>query len=221
MSLKNFAKAAGLAGLGALLCSTSANAAIVLSYAPGDAIYSGATPVIDFESPTPEFSGAVVSGTLPGVNTLPLGASGNYGSVGPLLGTPETLDLSGIAGDLAAISFIWGSVDFNNIFSVLDASDNVIFSLTGRELLDFGAPGGLPYTTEELNPIVTVSFTDGDLGLAKKLQFSSTKNSFEVDNFAVNAVPEPATWAFMIFGFGAIGTALRRRRSTKPALKLA
>ncbi|QTD56234.1 PEPxxWA-CTERM sorting domain-containing protein [Parasphingorhabdus cellanae] len=218
MSLKNFAKAAGL---GALLCSTSANAAIVLSYAPVDAVYSGATPVIDFDSPTPEFSGAIVTGTTPGDFTEPLGASGNYGAVGPLLGTPETLDLSGIPGDLAAISFIWGSVDFSNVLDVLDASDNVIYSLTGKQLLDFGAPGGLPYTNPELNPVVTLSFTDGDLGLAKKLQFSATKNSFEFDNFAVNAVPEPATWAFMIFGFGAIGTALRRRRSDKPALKLA
>lgn len=29
----------------------------------------------------------------------------------------------------------------------------------------------------------------------------------------VSAVPEPATWAFMILGFGAIGGALRRRRN--------
>lgn len=38
-----------------------------------------------------------------------------------------------------------------------------------------------------------------------------------VDNFtyvadAMGAVPEPATWAFMIFGFGAIGGAMRRQR---------
>tara|TARA_R110000787_G_scaffold221595_3_gene330340 strand:+ start:14555 stop:15166 length:612 start_codon:yes stop_codon:yes gene_type:complete len=29
---------------------------------------------------------------------------------------------------------------------------------------------------------------------------------------ALGAVPEPATWAFMIFGFGAIGGAMRRQR---------
>lgn len=29
---------------------------------------------------------------------------------------------------------------------------------------------------------------------------------------AVAAVPEPATWAFMIFGFGAVGGAMRRQR---------
>ncbi|MEP3226766.1 MAG: PEPxxWA-CTERM sorting domain-containing protein [Parasphingorhabdus sp.] len=34
--------------------------------------------------------------------------------------------------------------------------------------------------------------------------------SFGIANVA--AVPEPATWAFMIFGFGAIGGALRRNR---------
>ena len=33
------------------------------------------------------------------------------------------------------------------------------------------------------------------------------------------AVPEPATWAMMLIGFGAIGVSMRRRRSTvKPAL---
>jgi len=30
---------------------------------------------------------------------------------------------------------------------------------------------------------------------------------------AVNGVPEPATWAEFILGFGVIGIALRRRRS--------
>jgi hypothetical protein len=37
-----------------------------------------------------------------------------------------------------------------------------------------------------------------------------------MDNLAINPVPEPATWALMLLGFGGIGMALRRRR--KPAL---
>jgi hypothetical protein len=34
----------------------------------------------------------------------------------------------------------------------------------------------------------------------------------------VSAVPEPATWAMMIIGFGGAGVAIRRRRSSPHAL---
>ena len=34
-----------------------------------------------------------------------------------------------------------------------------------------------------------------------------------IDNVAVNVVPEPATWAMMIIGFGAAGSVIRRRRA--------
>lgn len=34
-------------------------------------------------------------------------------------------------------------------------------------------------------------------------------------NFSMHAVPEPATWAMMIIGFGAVGGSLRRKKSQK------
>lgn len=37
-----------------------------------------------------------------------------------------------------------------------------------------------------------------------------------VDLFDTGAVPEPATWAMMLLGFGGIGVALRRMRKYKP-----
>jgi PEP-CTERM motif len=37
-------------------------------------------------------------------------------------------------------------------------------------------------------------------------------DNFRVDQFALGQVPEPATWAMMIAGFGFIGGALRRRK---------
>ena len=40
------------------------------------------------------------------------------------------------------------------------------------------------------------------------------QNAFESDGWAVSAVPEPATWAMMITGFGLAGVAIRRRRTT-------
>ena len=207
MSLFNIAKAAGMA---ALMCSASANAAIILSATPGNAVYSGPTPTYDFESATPEFTGgSIVTGTTP-IHTTPLGSTGSYGSVSPSNGTPGFLDLP---GGVNGISFIWGSVDRENILSVLDSSDNVIFSADGSDVLALlGAPTpGLRFDVDPvLNPLVTITFTDADVGTAARLRFESTKEAFEFDNVA--AVPEPATWAFMILGFGAIGGAMRRQR---------
>jgi hypothetical protein len=49
---------------------------------------------------------------------------------------------------------------------------------------------------------------------------------FALDNIVLNspmaaAVPEPGTWALMLFGFGGIGTALRRGRRQQKLLQVA
>jgi len=42
-------------------------------------------------------------------------------------------------------------------------------------------------------------------------------SGFWTASFPVSAgVPEPATWAMMLLGFGAIGFAMRRRRKQEP-----
>ena len=65
------------------------------------------------------------------------------------------------------------------------------------------------------------SFAFGDTGLLrvdlKKADFdlggsASVKAKFTLESLP-SAVPEPATWAMMITGFGMAGTAIRRRRS--------
>lgn len=40
-------------------------------------------------------------------------------------------------------------------------------------------------------------------------------------SFAGAGVPEPATWALMILGFGAVGGAMRRRQATKAIIRFA
>ena len=44
------------------------------------------------------------------------------------------------------------------------------------------------------------------------ITFTSTGNSFEFDKLAGIAVPEPATWAMMIMGFGLAGGMVRAKR---------
>lgn len=56
-------------------------------------------------------------------------------------------------------------------------------------------------------------------GTAKSVDFGGSANQVAFDNITIGseivgggAVPEPATWAMMIGGFGAAGAALRRRK---------
>ncbi len=66
------------------------------------------------------------------------------------------------------------------------------------------------FTHVDLNDFAAGRVTDGVNG-----QLTGVPETIYVrfNNFA-GAVPEPATWAFMIFGFGAIGGAMRRQRKT-------
>jgi PEP-CTERM motif-containing protein len=48
----------------------------------------------------------------------------------------------------------------------------------------------------------------------------SSHNGSYVGNLNIAAVPEPATWAMMLIGFGAMGLALRRRRQVRAAFQL-
>ena len=77
-------------------------------------------------------------------------------------------------------------------------------------------------------PIVNGS---GFFGLTSTTAFSSIEfrgilnDRFGVDNVTVSApvgaVPEPGTWAMMLFGFGGIGVAMRRRRKPTNVAQLA
>lgn len=64
------------------------------------------------------------------------------------------------------------------------------------------------FTHVDLNDFAAGRVTDGVNG-----QLTGVPETIYVrfSNFS-GAVPEPATWAFMIFGFGAVGGAMRRQR---------
>ena len=90
-----------------------------------------------------------------------------------------------------------------------------------------------------------ITTASGDIQNSARLNFSflsslnfnaNTNNTYRIDltaggntvtsfaqlgSGAVAAVPEPATWAMMLVGFGAMGVSLRRRRRTNNLLQAA
>lgn len=71
----------------------------------------------------------------------------------------------------------------------------------------------------------TLSFTAGGAGTAKGFVGTSSNDNFGpiLDNFSLSAtaVPEPATWAMMMLGFGIVGFGVRSRRAGAVTTKVA
>jgi hypothetical protein len=161
---------------------------------PTATLVSGVTLTLNGATVGLNEGGSGYSGTLPNDSThyltVPGGATATFTS----------------ATALSSFSLYMGSPDtFNFIRFIGEGFDE---TLSGSDMF-------LGDTSQAWSWGKRVSF---DFGSAKVNQIilSSTSNSFEVDNAAgtfigAGAVPEPATWAMMIMGFGAMGTVLRRR----------
>lgn len=188
-----------------------ASAAITISSVAGTAVYSGPPAQVTFDGPSlATFTGGLVTNTsVSNVRAQPFGSTGNYWSVGPTDGSPGTLNLSAY-GPLYSISFIWGSIDTFNTLEVIDSTGIALATFTGSSVFN---PASGDQTNPATNRLVTILLSGSDALNARGLRLSSTQNAFEVDNFAINAVPEPGTWAMMLLGFAGIGLSMRRKRS--------
>ena len=97
----------------------------------------------------------------------------------------RSLDLHVREGEFVAVTGPSGSgkTTFLNIAGLLEPYDSGTYELDGTDVTNFGG-----------------------------LRLTSGQNAFELDNLAINPVPEPGTWAMMLLGFGAVGFAMRRRK---------
>ena len=122
----------------------------------------------------------------------------------------------------------------------LSAIGGDVFTLTSFDIAAaFGSNPGNTYTVTAFLGAATVGTLSGNLGQFATINgFGNTSldrvvfdgigggGGFELDNIVLNgtatgAVPEPATWAMMLVGFGAIGGALRRRQKVATRIRFA
>ena len=196
-----------IAALASLAAAGAAQAAVTVTFSGADTpLPTGQHLVWDFDGlqgagydltlngPAGIYNGA--DGLVSGVAAPPPGTTSKYLSVlgggSAVLTTPE----------ISALSIYMGSPDdFNKIR--FNFAGGGFEELTGAAL-SAGAFGG----DQSVGRRMTYSFNGQKV---TSVEFSSSGNSFEFDNIST-AVPEPATWAMMITGFGLAGSAIRRRR---------
>lgn len=95
----------------------------------------------------------------------------------------------------------------NFLVQLFDSSDTLINSQS-HSLTEYTSPGSVS------------NFSFADSGISRVT--ISGNSDFAVDTISFNsAVPEPATWAMMLMGFGAMGAAMRRQRKTKTLMQIA
>jgi len=155
---------------------------------------------------------AVVHGSVSGQYAAPATATGddttNYLAAFPANDTLASGSLFGF-GLANAVTFYWGSIDSYNALDFF-LGDTFLGSVLGSDVSLF--PNGDQNSGITNRTVSIASSTPFD-----RLSFRTGQNSFEADSFRFSsAVPEPATWAMMIAGFGMMGFALRsaRRRET-------
>ena len=197
-----------LSGVLALLASNSAMAAATVAFGggvggiqPGETLYSN----FDGTTVTPTGSGFQIAGPDGNAARPAFGSTGNFLAV--LAGGSA---LFTFAGGLSELGFDYGSADSYNTFTLGFASGpNQV--LTGDQIITIPPADG-NQGVSRTNGRVTI--TTGAGPALTSLRIQSSLNSAEVDNFGVrSAVPEPATWAMMLVGFGAAGISMRRRRN--------
>ena len=217
MTPRNFALAA------ALLATSVPVSAQVTTYGDQGSFSAAAGPVTTetFSGcPGGGFSGSLsssagpCSGIVAGVTYSPQQGSLYIAGAGQSSNPTTALGLDLFSGDPISIVFdeaitAWGADLYQNFGGGTQSGADAAFVIAlygaGNILIDtlntmVGSDGGDFFGLTSTTPFVRVEVaqTDG-YAVIDNVSFSTT-----------TAVPEPATWAMMLLGFGAVGFALRR-----------
>ncbi|MEP6786596.1 MAG: PEPxxWA-CTERM sorting domain-containing protein [Sphingomonadales bacterium] len=207
-----------LIGLAALATAGSANAAVLVNFTQGASpLPTGYSVFENFESYT---NGQLLAGatnaraysaTTANVAARPaFNSTGNFGAA--LGGAPSSYAVSFAAA--TGFSFVLGSLDAFNSLTLLYA--NGTQQVFNGAQIALGADADGNQVQADSNGRVTYLAQAGDPSITGAI-FRSNGYSFEFDDLATLAaspVPEPATWAMFVLGFGIAGRAMRHRRKT-------
>ncbi len=173
--------------------------------------------------PTLAFSGSSITGTrtsgftnVAGANVY--GGAGATGLFGTIQGDPAAYQLSQSVNYFG----LWGSaLDGNNTVELYD-NDTLLGSYALQSVLqnssNFNAGYyGNPFAGGNSGELYAFFNFQSDTAFNRIQLVQDGGGGFEFDNLTVGSAvvstaPEPATWAMMLLGFGAIGMTLRTRR---------
>ena len=205
-------------GAAAFTAATAANAGVT---------FSGSTTGC-FEAPAG--SGCALNTTANDNATLVFNS-------GTFTQTTNASNFAGIGGSinnfgtitLPPSAYDYGTDAFDLLISFTSPPGTSAGSFTANLLgsLTSDGVGGLQITF--LNP--TQYLTDGvggtyelhvnNLAFSGSLPAGQASFTQDINGYIIAAVPEPATWAMMLLGFGGIGFAMRRQRSKQVLAQIA
>lgn len=192
--------------LASSVLAAPASAAVTFTFEGGLATPSAGYIIVDTFDNTTGLTGSGFQ-----IKTPPADGNGAPPANSVPAGTPYLSVLGGgsatftFAQPVAGFQFDWGSIDTYNTLTITGSGATIIIPGT-----NFTNPANGNQVSPGTNGRFTVFGTAGETFTS--VTFSSSQNSFEVDNLAVRPVPEPATWAMMLVGFGLVGYGLRSRR---------
>ncbi len=196
-----------------LFCTSIPATAQSFISSSSDAALTGAT-VENFNATTPGSYTNLNTGivTLSGNDTLFIentftngyNATGNYLANQNSGFTVLTLDFS---STVSAFGFNWGASNESWVLAAFDVNNVLLgsYSVPESQFSNAGDFYGIAANGISRGVLTQTSFGDGpvDYVIIDNLRFAASQQG---------AVPEPSTWAMMLFGFGAAGAMLRRRK---------
>lgn len=211
--MRNFSKLA----VGALLIGTSipASAAVTICLGGGCAAQPGSNVLLNTGETGTTVTGTLnnMAGTVSLTSTeslsLPANGAARVSATDGILNNPLTFTFND--GLISALEFNINALTNGDVFFTFAGGDSDGQVTT---LYDLGKNGENFFNAfNGTFKSVTMTFANGAT--------VDDVRQFRIGAAPTAAVPEPATWAMMLLGFGAIGFGMRRRRSDTVRVRFA